>query len=508
MADDAVALGIKTPDPNGFTNTLSALSSLNTQAQHAGLLSTEAELNKRRLNALQAYGDAYKAGDPDAAKQLAQFPEIQSQALQANRLGQQYSALDNFANQGGKPSDISTLNAFPEARNVISESLSKMTQQQKEQANFTQDQVARTAWNSKNGQQWDAGLDQLLGQGIITPEQAQSYRGKFTPALREQVIDHAMNMRDILDTHGIPQGAAAAAMVPSQIKVEQNRPMGVGPNEGVIIPGGSGAAATSSPAVTPSPLSMGATTPSATTGGKFASEIPVVPINPNAPKTNGTVIAPKSISQVGAEQAAVERAKQIDDQAAAAASTRGQLATLQATLDKGFTTDASAPARAVVSAWTNAVLGKDAAKSISGIDPTQADVFNKDATRMGLEYARQTEGSRESMQAIRTALAGNPQLAATTEGNKAIIGIMDQTAKWQQDMQQAKDDYYQKNGHYVGFGSWWNGAHPVSEYISKAMPFPLPTSKDAAKPGTTYMTGHGPATWDGKQFTPLQPGAQ
>lgn len=508
---DPVALGIKPPDNNGFVNTLQTLSQLGQQSAHTGLLGTEAELNRRRLNALQQYGTRYSAGDPDAAQELAQFPEIQKQVQESTRQAQEYKALDTFAGQGGGSQNIGTLNAFPGARETIANSLRTMTEQQKDQTNFNQDQVARTAWNAKNSQQWDEGINNLIKQGVLNPDIGNQFIGKFSPQLREQVIDHAMNMRDILETHGIPQGAAAAAIVPSQIKVEQARPIAVSPNEGVIIPnsGGSGASSSSSPA--PSGVTQPPNASSAPQGGKFFNEIPVAPLSSQGPQKSGTVIAPKSISQVGAEQAAVERAKQIDEQAAAATTARGQLATLNASLDSGFTTNASAPARAVASAWANALLGHDAATAITGIDPVKADVFNKDATRMGLEYARSTEGSRESMMAIRTALGANPQMAATTQGNKAIINIMDQTARWQQDQQQAKDDYFLRNQHYVGFGSWWNNAHPVSEYISKALPFPLPVANgkvnsESLKPNTTYnIPGKGPHIWNGQSFDPGAP---
>src|SRR6185437_13045048 len=103
---------------------------------------------------------------------------------------------------------------------------------------------------------------------------------------------------------------------------------------------------------------------------------------------------------------------------------------------------------------------------------------------MGLQFARSTEGAREAVQAIKIALGANPSLSNTKEGNLKIIDLMDQSAQYQVDKLAAADAYERKNGHYVGFESWWDKSHPVSQYLSQAVPYQIPKLQSGRPDGS------------------------
>ena len=280
------------------------------------------------------------------------------------------------------------------------------------------------------------------------------------------------------------------------------------------------AAAAPAPAQTPAapqvtPVAPPQTTPQASSsdvkpfnGGDPAKEVPSVKLPTGLlPAGPSTIVQGRDPITMKAGEEAVEGAQkqygEVQDAAKAAKNNMADLNTLRTLIQNGQNTNALMPARATLSAYLNATLGATAAKQITGVDPAQADVFNKDATRMGLTFARQTEGARESLQAIQIAVGANPSLANTKEGNQKIIDLMEAGAKHDLDQQSYENAFYQKNGHYVGAKEWFDQNHPPAEYTSKVMPYNLPTDPKTLQPNVTYnLPNHGPAKWNGQGFTP------
>ena len=280
------------------------------------------------------------------------------------------------------------------------------------------------------------------------------------------------------------------------------------------------AAAAPAPAQTPAapqvtPVAPPQTTPQASSsdvkpfnGGDPAKEVPSVKLPTGLlPAGPSTIVQGRDPITMKAGEEAVEGSQkqygEVQDAAKAAKNNMADLNTLRTLIQNGQNTNALMPAKATLSAYLNATLGATAAKQITGVDPAQADVFNKDATRMGLTFARQTEGARESLQAIQIAVGANPSLANTKEGNQKIIDLMEAGAKHDLDQQSYENAFYQKNGHYVGAKEWFDQNHPPAEYTSKVMPYNLPTDPKTLQPNVTYnLPNHGPAKWNGQGFTP------
>ena len=243
-------------------------------------------------------------------------------------------------------------------------------------------------------------------------------------------------------------------------------------------------------------------------GGDPAKEVPSIKLPTGLlPAGPSTIVQGRDPITMKAGEEAVEGSQkqygEVQDAAKAAKNNMADLNTLRTLIQNGQNTNALMPAKATLSAYLNATLGATAAKQITGVDPAQADVFNKDATRMGLTFARQTEGARESLQAIQIAVGANPSLANTKEGNQKIIDLMEAGAKHDLDQQSYENAFYQKNGHYVGAKEWFDQNHPPAEYTSKVMPYNLPTDPKTLQPNVTYnLPNHGPAKWNGQGFTP------
>lgn len=298
-----------------------------------------------------------------------------------------------------------------------------------------------------------------------------------------------------------PQGSA-----PGAVAAPAGSPL---PQPGQAPPGAAPAPSAEAPA---KPVPFGTKSPS--------EEVPKVGLPTGLlPAGPGTLIPGRDPISIKAGEGQVEQANTLyhetQEVAKAANATHAQLSTMRTQVENGgVTPSATAPARFVLSSYLNATLGPDVAKSVTGIDPAQAEVLNKEATRMGLTFARQTEGAREAVAAIKIALGGNPSLGNTKEGFTKLVDIMDAGAKHDLAAQQYGDAWGQKNGHYVGFEGWMNQNHPPAEFTSKVIPYNLPSLQNGQvdpsklQPNVTYnitSPGHqGPAIWTGEGFKPVQ----
>ena len=127
---------------------------------------------------------------------------------------------------------------------------------------------------------------------------------------------------------------------------------------------------------------------------------------------------------------------------------------------------------------------------------------------MGLTFARQTEGAREAVMAIRIALGANPSLMNTVQGNQKIIDIMDKGADYDIARGNGAQSYMRKQQdttgvpHLVGFDNYWAAQHPASTFISKAVPYQTPLLRSGLpnipelKNGVTYDVRGKIGVWD------------
>lgn len=209
--------------------------------------------------------------------------------------------------------------------------------------------------------------------------------------------------------------------------------------------------------------------------------------------------------------------EEISPAVAAAGKTRAELGTMKAELQSGkVSTDRLADLKNTVAGYLYSLSDHTPSsltsiQKLTGSDLSNAEIFNKESTRMGLTFARQTEGAREAVQAIRIALGANPSLLNTAQGNLKIIGIMDQGAKYDQDRGQAAEGYMYKQQdatgtpHLTGFDNYFAGAHPPAAYISKAVPYEVQRTQDGkVNPGELQngVTYNLPPAQGDKQQTP------
>ena len=249
---------------------------------------------------------------------------------------------------------------------------------------------------------------------------------------------------------------------------------------------------------------------------KPIDEVPTVPLpTGEMPVGPGTVSPGRDPIKIKAAEGAVENAtkqyEEVADSAKAAGQVRSQLGTMRTMLQSGdVNSSATAPVRQTLATYLNAVLGPDVAKQVTGLDPAKTEVFNKDAVRMGLTFARQTEGAREAVAAIKIALGGNPSLGNTKAGNLKIIDLLDAGVQHDLDAQKYGQAWFEKNGHYVGAQDWMTQNHPPAEYTSKVIPYNAPRTQSGAvdpsqlQPNVTYQGKNGVGIWNGHGMVPVR----
>lgn len=375
---------------------------------------------------------------------------------------------------------------------------------------------------------WDVKKNDYVKKGWITQDFADKY-----PTPNDGVMQSMVRGNQSVEQHGQMSGETAGnvagAQAPYQVHTLQPGERAVYPAVG---PGGvqenaPPSKATAVPGVTPPPFSgaspgAGNPAPTATpsTGSRpslvqpppgspaskgppgtvnavpvdktpapYADEVPTVPVGHDMPTGKGVVQPGIDPVRQAARAAGVKKFDEdIEPAATAAAHTRASLGTMKAELDKGVTTDRLGEMKTSIAAGLYALTGDtDFVKKATGLTTANQEVFNKESTRMGLTFARQTEGAREAVQAIKIALGANPSLLNTEQGNRKIIDIMDQSSKYDQERAKAAQAYLQKNdGHLVGFDTWFNQNHSPATFISKAVPYALPKDHSELQNGVTY----------------------
>lgn len=521
-------------DPNALNIIASVDPTLATQMQTF-------EQNSRKITAQNQAGEAIRRGDTAAARAaVADFPEVSNTAettrktqvdTQQEQLKTQITAAGSIANRA------LTLG------------------QQAEKGEITP-QVYRNEWNKLVVEAHGSGL---FGPGAMGDQMLNNLWDKPDMEAAKRLQSMAITGQQAIENTGAPAGAQAQAKVgpalqqkagearidvakekatpkvfsadanyraqdPSALDAlnlgyspTQNTPMAAGPAVRPAVTPATipGAQPMAPQGLQPGPAILGQQPPTQQQGvtpeqqrqSQMYDSMPVNTIhstNPNLQpgEQQGT---PKYLEEL-IKDANAHVTKTIIPDADAAQLNYDAFSRMEAKIDQGLKTGLDAPARMNVAA---AIYGLThdygLAKKISGIDITDAKTFEKEATRAGLQFARQTEGAREAVQAIKIALGANPQLSNDTESNRKIIGVLKETARWSVERGQAAQMWAEKQakeGHdganYYGFQSWWNKNHPLSEFTSRSVPLSPPKHVDELQNNTTYEIGGKRYVYTGK----------
>ncbi len=401
----------------------------------------------------------------------------------------------------------------------------------------------------EKAKRWDEYVDKFHDQGHINDSTWQYYK-KNGPS--DLVLHQALASGTHPTEFGTMSGQTAANEARGRApydyhSMEPNMPAGFpallpgAPNTGIwggpasrgASPGARGAAPPvgggagaqgAAPATPGAPTANedGTDTSVSNKGNPYYQAAPVQKVGRTLPKGAGIVNQGVDPAAVQAREEGLKELQGISDTAQAATKTQGELGSLESELKSGkVDTNRLAELKMTVAGYMNGMgLKPNEIKSVLGIDLPWSEVLTKDTTRMGLTFARQTEGAREAVQAIRIALGANPSILNTTAGNLKIIQIMDQGAKYDIERSRAAQGYMNKQQdttgtpHLVGFDNWFGQTNAPNRFISKAVPYQLPklstgrVNENDLKDGVTYegIPGYsGSATYDAKQrhFNPI-----
>src|SRR5579859_2377794 len=117
------------------------------------------------------------------------------------------------------------------------------------------------------------------------------------------------------------------------------------------------------------------------------------------------------------------------------------------------------------------------------------EIIGKSGTQLGFALSR-TLGTREAAQLVQQAIATNPGLLNSPEGNKQLIALINQGLQRDIDKRQFYDNWFNTRQHsYDGAGVAFNNSAPVEKYISNVLPFRPKTPEDynQLKGGVKYI---------------------
>lgn len=368
---------------------------------------------------------------------------------------------------------------------------------------------------------WNAKGAEYVKKGWITPDAWEKHRDNPSDEVLTNFTRGNMGVRDSRATTGEETDADAAARSRYEIhNLDPNKPQ----QRSNVRPGGALAGGTpvgglggrtrplpesvtpppvtTTPSaggapVTPGPMTTGPTsegnsatlTPSNRKVNEYSANVPKVPIGTELPSGPGVINQGSDPQLVQAKEAGLKKYnEEIAPMATAASKTEAALGTMRSLLESGrVTTDKLAEVKTSIAGFLyGATKDANAVQKITGVSPEAQEVFLKESTRMGLAYARDTNGTRQAAQNIQIELAANPSMLNTENGNLKVIKIMDAGNKYDKEMSKAAEAYLAKNGHLTGFENWWTTAHPVNTFISKAVPYQVPPSVNEMQKGVTY----------------------
>lgn len=498
----------------------------------------EIQQRQIQMNALKDYGAAIDSGvAPEvAARHLLKVnPKLYEETQSAVQRGRDVNKLNQF----GKEGNLNTLRgASPDTYAGTAGGQRVHQEVHNEWLTKNAHEILKEKDPARKQQLWQDAGKEALKRGIITQEQWDGGMSNAPPRTIDSIADglirRGTDPTKYRASSGEAQGAAAAAEAPykvietdptKSIQTPATRPGGPAAGAVPIQPG---TFADPTPMQNaPAPLQGGGINPAIPQGGPVSAPeagralmggvtAPTPPpigdlSNPYYNRAPSMRVAPSSPSGPGiidpgqhpSARLANEKAldimeKDISPTVNASAKTKASLSTMEAELNSGkVSTNSLADLRMAIGGFINGVLNEPDAKTASaiiGMKLPDAEVLQKETTRMGLLFARQTEGAREAVQAIRIALAANPSMLNTVDGNKKIIGIMKAASDYELERGKAAQAYYSKQqdttgtAHLTGFENWFNTEHAPSKFISKAVPYPLEPSvkQGPLEDGVTY----------------------
>jgi hypothetical protein len=99
------------------------------------------------------------------------------------------------------------------------------------------------------------------------------------------------------------------------------------------------------------------------------------------------------------------------------------------------------------------------------------EIVSKSGTQLGFELAKSL-GSRESQMIVQQAVANNPGLGTSLQGNKDLIALLGSVIDRAQDQRAFYDDWYQNhNKSFVGASTAFNKANPWEVTVSQYAPY-------------------------------------
>lgn len=497
----------------------------------------EIQQRQIQMNALKDYGAAIDAGvAPEVASRhlLKVNPKLYEETQSAVQRGRDVNKLNQF----GKDGNLNNLRgASPDT--YAGTAGGQRTHQEVHNEWLTKNayEILKEKDPVRKSRLWmDAGKE-AVKRGIITQEQWDGGMSNAPPqsidSIADGLIRRGTDPIKYRQSSGDQAGAEQAAVAPfkvietdptKSIQTPLTRPGGpaagvvpnqpgtfMDPNAAAPLQGG-GFTTAPGPQVPTGPVSAteasralmgGVTAPTPPAAGNsdnpYYAKAPTLQVAPPVPTGQGIIQQGQHPSAVRATEKAQETMnKDINPTVNAAAKTNASLGTMEAELNSGkVSTNRLADMRLMIGGFINGVLNEPDAKTASaivGMKLPDAEALQKETTRMGLLFARQTEGAREAVQAIRIALAANPSMLNTVDGNKKIISIMKAASNFELERGKAAIGYYSKQNdatgtpHLEGFESWFNDQHSPSKFISKAVPYPLePSMKQGPlQEGITY----------------------
>lgn len=498
--DPSVALQVKPPEIDS-SKSLNALANYQMAGAHAQLYGMQARMQELKLSALQQVGQAMANGDEDGVQdaigrvglvdpEAGKTMQGLHQAVRIAKAGNQQ------ARQGGV--DPESYNAFPDVKQTVTDTLAK--QDANSRANTTQrltlaGNAATGYLASKTPEAWHSVVDELGKSPLFTPQEIKQLHAEPD----SMHTSHAKRWQAGAQT--------AAQYMENSGQAAGNRPTVKTPESEIVAPN------PSDPNAIPAdgrvqPNSDPAEAKADQESDPRFKEVPNVPLD-NGPKQPGTLVQGQNPALMKAKEESIAHYnKEIVPAGNAAAQQRAELGTIRSQLQSGkISTGITAKLRETVSQFIYEGSGHNLklAHDLTGINPETSDIMNKSSTRLGFDMAR-TQGAREAVQVIQFALSANPNMLNTKEGALKLTDLLDKTAEWNVDRQDYAGKYLMKNRHLVDFDAWHNGAHPVQQYTSQAVPYQIPASHDKLQDGVTYEDKKGDKwKWSGKDnhFAPV-----
>jgi hypothetical protein len=125
------------------------------------------------------------------------------------------------------------------------------------------------------------------------------------------------------------------------------------------------------------------------------------------------------------------------------------------------------------------------------------EIIGKSGTQLGFELTKSL-GSRESQMIVQQAIANNPGLGTTLQGNKDLTALLGSVIDRAQDQRAFYDDWYQNPAHnksFIGAQTAFNRANPWEVTVSQFAPYQADKidkpAYDKLPPGVKVMKSNG-----------------